>query len=508
MRFAACLLACVVLVACQSVLGIKELPVAAADAGANHAVGATHAEAAGDDAAVQAPDASVRAGSDHAPASAGTGGRASGGAAGSASAGRAGAADGGKNAADSAGASAAAGSPASARTIHGSVIDSSRHPLPGVDVGIGSNATTTDAAGYFTLDGVSARYDITLSYGRGTKKYAWRYEDLSRPDPTLQVYAGLGGGSAQLTFHSPSIKFGVETNWTEVAIAVTNQDGTLSFLQDDVDDVSRFDWVGPSTTTGIVHAVRLTRPQPGDNPNAYLAHEQHTVSFANGVPVDLTLALGDAMPAPLPTGTVSGTVTGPAANGCDVSVDILWNDGTLMAVSYDPNAPAHFSYGMPMIADTRFVVSAYQGTLDGGKIGFSVVHGAPVALGAPEIALAVPNVIATILPAESATIDAATSFSWNANKLVLLVVELPDTTFYVLTTKSQAQLPAAPASLVSLPAASMGNWYVETNQPFATTDTATGSEGFLAPVNELDWAPTRVASVYTQSEYRPFQTAP
>lgn len=96
-----------------------------------------------------------------------------------------------------AGASGAPTDPAPTKTtdesIHGRVLDGFQRPVPDATLRIGTQMAKSDAMGRFSFDTVPATYDLVLTVSplpaAGLARHAvWRYEGLTRRDPTVQCF--------------------------------------------------------------------------------------------------------------------------------------------------------------------------------------------------------------------------------------------------------------------------------------------------------------------------------
>src|SRR5262245_35204518 len=162
-------------------------------------------------------------------------------------------------------------------TVIGRIVDYWLQPLVNVPVTIGASTVVTNAQGVFTVPSVASTYDVSMVItwtGTQSGVYAWRFEGLTRRDPTLQVYKGRQNRYADFTLDPQG-----ETLNTSRTLAVTlaGPNGA-SFLEDvsGAGVMTSTQWSGPPTTQVSVHGL-LWELDYNDLPTIYRSYDTTSV---------------------------------------------------------------------------------------------------------------------------------------------------------------------------------------------------------------------------------------
>jgi hypothetical protein len=508
-RAIAALGACVWLCGCNALLGIEDLKPAhdagldasepAADGGGSGGQGgsAGHAGAAGKN-----------------PPKAGGGAAGSGDAGSSGDSGSAGSAAGSGGEPTNAGGqgghggNAGTGGNSGAGTVNGKLVDVLGHQIPNVMVEIGNKSATTDAQGAFTISDVPATYDVLFTINASVRntdaRISWLVEGLTRRDPTLQVYRGLGDRFGSLEMHVTNVTFPLASD-QKITMGWAGPDGEFGDDLDATDtDYLSPRWVGPAMTLGTAHALLFSFSGDQNLPTDYLAHDSHAVGIVETADPggDVTFDLGGASkPA---TGAVSGSVTGATANTRSNEVYVRFTDTTAILVASDGAATGSFSYIVPNLPNAVIDVVA-RNDLNNG---FAAAFADNVAPNQAGVALSIPTIPTLTAPADSKTnVDQTTLFQWTGDAKLFLFCAYSQSTYdalCVLTSQKQTHLPAPPT------VAGMGfSWYVETHDDFASVDAASGPGGFISSYSYgYISGPRRGNGSYAESSNRVFTSAP
>ena len=397
-------------------------------------------------------------------------------------------------------------------SVHGKVIDFRKRAVPGTSVRIGQTSVTTNAQGEFDVSDVGANYDVALSlsvtHNGVAKKTAWLFEGLTRRDPTLQVYDGLIPRTSNCMVHLTNVDFSAAPN--QVAMfAFGGPDGVFVDTLNDNDSSLYCTWEGPTTTQGTAHCLRLERDSSTDLVTKYWAYATQPLALSVSMPSDVTLNLGGSAPA---NATVSGGTTGPGVNSRTNFIDLHFTDGAVIDLAIDDNPSDNFSYLVPNISGATVSVLSAEGQLypvEHETLPFMLARVDSPAAGQNGLQITIPSALAPSAPADNSSLAADTHFTWSGGAaLSLLVAELGDFTFYVLTAQKKAQLPVAPSSTLGLPPATAGTWHIETHGTFQSVDAAANSDGFLDEDALFMRGPHRGPGSFTLSEKRKLTTAP
>jgi hypothetical protein len=229
--------------------------------------------------------------------------------------------------------------------------------------------------------------------------------------------------------------------------------------------------------------------------------------------VDFNLALADDTN--LATGTISGTVT-TGASARENHVYVRFQDGApIHVVGDEAPATANYSYKVPVaLPNAGITVAAVAGDL--GYSPIAVVHRDDIAANQTGVNMTIPSPQALLVPVDSATTNANTSFSWTgaAGVSVFSIIIDPastsvPTTMHVVTAAKTAKLPSFPAASFTIPPSKDCYWWVEAHGNIATVDAAAGPTGFLDSfVHHTLEGPRRGGGTYTESVHRSFKSPP
>jgi hypothetical protein len=410
----------------------------------------------------------------------------------------------------------AAAPPPARIVVNGRVVDFYRRAVPDVPVSIGQQTATTDADGRFSIPEVAPPYEAALvvDFNRDgvPARYGYVYQDLTRADPTLQVYTALpqrAVDSLDLVFDTPganndpqrAVIFGFASPDTEFADG-SLEDGAFSIL-------GALGWGGPPTTSGNAHALLVSRPggpdAPGAAPFAYEAHRATRLTAVDDTVAALSFPLqpGAAIEAATIAGQVSGDTLGERTN----VVALRFADGTALPLIEENGAGEAFGYLVPNLPDSAITLAVSQGFIESFSVAWR-----DVAAGQTGLELALPSPVRLLGPQPDATITPDTHFSWSSPsggaRTFLWHVELQDDTIYqgifVATARTEIELPRF-ADVLALPPRSSSSWSVETHGDLPDVDAMTGPEGFLdafsVPPQTYPYGPRRGAGSYSDSAH-------
>jgi hypothetical protein len=404
--------------------------------------------------------------------------------------------------------------------VGGRVIDFYRRPVPNVPVSIGEQSATTDADGRFSLAEVTPPYELrlVLDFARDgvPARYGYVYQDLTRTDPTLQVYTALqqrSVDSLDLSFDIPepepppgpeppptrAVIFGFSSPDTEFADG-SLESGAYSIL-------GGLSWGGPVVTTGNAHALLVSRPggadAPGSAPFAYEAHQATPLTAVDDTvaAIGFTIEPGGA----LEVGTISGQVSGDTLGDRSNVVALRFADGTALPLIEDNSAGEAFGYLVPSLPDASVTLAVSQGFFAPYAVAWR-----EVAAGQAGLELALPSPVRLDTPQPDAVVTPETRFSWSSPsggaRTFLVHVELIDDTIYqgmfIATSRTEIELPRF-GNALTLPPRSTSSWSVETHGDLPDVDAMTGPDGFLdafsIPPQTYPYGPRRGSGSYTDS---------
>ena len=361
--------------------------------------------------------------------------------------------------------------------VSGTVVGSDRAPVVGASVTIGAQSAVTDAAGAFTISGVALPYDLTAVV-TVPKKRAVVYQGLTRRDPAVVVigvtaspYTGTLTGN--LSGGNP---LGGANEATRVIFA--SPDAPAYLLNDNNQFVTsnpytmNAAWVGPTTTTGTVHAIQW-QADGGSVPSSFTGYANKSgVSISSGGNATADLA----MTAPS-VSTIGGTV--------HLDASLLYF-GQSLWITF-PNSPAvfmgadspsgSFSYPFPNVGGaTASVIASAINT-------FSNVSGLQISGITPGTANVVVQLAAPPTPGtpmdHATSVGTSTDFTWTPMPGTISVLGIlgngTSPTYYVLTAGASARIPDLSAQGLGLPPAAPYRWVMNAYGPLTSVDEMAGS---------------------------------
>jgi hypothetical protein len=404
--------------------------------------------------------------------------------------------------------------PAGPITVTGKVIDFFRRPVPGVPVTIGQQSALTDDGGEFVVDGVLPPYDVSLiaSSSRDDfsfRYYAYVYQGLTRPDPTVQVYYGLPVRNSNLNTSLTNASF--EDINRKLIFAFSSPDGhySASGINFETPTLSP-SWSGPAATAGTAHGLLVLRSSSDTDapPIAYEAYQSAPLALRDAVDSNISL---DMAADTIPQVTLTGSVD-PGGFGTPTHrVAARLADGTVLPLLANDSSEATFSYLVPVLAGSTLIMSASASTP-----GYALAHvdGVPAA---PDqnVALELPRPVAPNAPGGGSDVGPGTLFSWSTlgQNAGVFVWHLESNSYfegiYVVTSRSEIEFPVVPGYSMVLPTSDNDftfYWSVETHGDYGSVDEVAGPEGLydsFALAIDIGTGPSRGSTgYYTNSDSR------
>jgi hypothetical protein len=394
------------------------------------------------------------------------------------------------------------------QTVRGRIIDFWRQPLSGVEVAIGTTSLTSTAGGEFEVPNVAPTYDVSLVVrwtGSQAGVYAWRFEGLTRRDPTLQVYRGRIGRSAGIQL-APQ---GAVLDASRVlSITLAGPHGSSRFTDVGATGINTStSWVGPTSMQTSAHAL-LWEFDSNELPTAYRSYDSTSATLVESTNGNVfALNVADET---VTSGTISGTVTSPSATDRTNYAFARFPDGAAIRVVEDYPPPDTYGYLVPTVPSSSITVAASYGYWPSE---YSIAHRNGRAAGQSGVAIAIPAAAAQVAPVLGAlNVGSTTQFSWSsAGRTVVFHVEDVDyyQGLYVVTNRQAITLPSFDSFV--LRAGAPHYWLVETHGNTSSVDAFAGPQGgldaFSYRLEEPD-GPNTADGSYSASPRRGFTTAP
>jgi hypothetical protein len=373
-----------------------------------------------------------------------------------------------------------------------------------VQVTVANETFTTDADGVFMAPAVESQYDATLlvtTSDIGAPRYVWRFEGLTRRDPTLQVDVAGEIRSGAIELNVSGVAFQSLTPGETILTSF----GSLSGEYETTFSISamlrdRVSWRGPSAAHFTLYALRFIDAGNAGQPTEYVAYDSESFDLA----ADGTAQLGlDLTRGTLPlTRTVRGTLQSPVQTQPRVEVYLRFPDNAAIPIIVDRSGDTSFDYVLPEVPAATFTAVAVLEIGDSVRIAhIDSAEGAPIELRLPTVAT-----LDEPAPEEAAT--AQTSFKWSGDAGVYVFRARSfdrNDVLQLVTSRHEAKLPTAPHYAV--PSKRQFAWWVETHGAYASVDEAAGPEGFLDTcAARKPTGPERGRGTYSESLSRNFTT--
>lgn len=401
-------------------------------------------------------------------------------------------------------------------TVKGKVIDRWGVPVGNVPVQIGTTQATTDDNGAFTIDDVTATYDVSLFVlGDG-----WVFQDLTRRNPTLQVYQGHPN---HYTYVDVTSGQAVKDTNDQLSLAAGTATGSKEYADIGIDSSVSLspEWDGPTSTTSTIHGLEWTKNAATELPVSYKAYDSKPLPLAASVDGMITLAMAPkTITSKAITGSVTARATQIGGGARNNSVFVRFGSGaSIQVVDHTPTTPA-FSYVVPTLADSSVTFAAWEGTYEGP---LGMVHRDGLSPGAVIDPVAIPAPPGTLtLSGGFSNVDEKTTFSFkasadNAGPFVVILNSL-DTGSHLYIVTSRQKIVGLPNVVdgawflehaSGTATATQYEWWVETHGAFANVDDMTGPAGYVDEFSQKYITPVGTSQkdgTYTYSALYRFST--
>jgi len=393
-------------------------------------------------------------------------------------------------------------------TVRGRVVDFWLAPLANVPVTIGTTTVTTNAQGTFTVPAVAPEYDadLVVSWPGGQRGvYGWRFEGLTRRDPTLQVYKGRENRSRRILIDAQ----GETLNASRIlTVAVASPNG-LSIFEDIGSQLnSDAGWEGPVSVQAHLHAL-LWEFDTNDLPTVYRSYDTLAVTLDENATMDPML-LPNLADETITSGSVSGSVTTSNTTDRANYAMVRFSDGAVIQVVNDYPGGNSYSYVLPALPSSTLTVAASYGYSSTGAYG--VAHREVSAPGQTGVAITIPDAMAQVAPVTGITnVGPTNQFSWSGSAGPC-VFHAEDVSFYqgvyVVTSRRTITLPTFGS--FALRAGGVHNWRVERHGARTSVDALATPEGYLDSFSRTEdhgEGPSGGDGTYTISTGRNFTMA-
>jgi hypothetical protein len=371
-------------------------------------------------------------------------------------------------------------------TVTGTVVDIDGQPASGQTVlitsGSFSQTATTDSGGVFSVPMVPTPYTATVIQST----QAFQYQGLTRADPTLTAFFFVTDNrSASLAGSFTGGNY-PESPGYQTQLVFNSPQTTRSLGDPTSGSYSKvIPWPGLNTTTGTLYALQVHNLAgvPADYPgygtlSSISLTDQGSLSNQN-------ITLNQVTP-----GSLSGSITPPTGYTVSYkSVSLQVAASLNLAVIFDTNPTATFTYVTPNISNTSLTVTA-AATSAAGE--FSAVLMAGQSANGSGLTFTIPPAPTLTAPPASATgVTVSTPFAWTSYPNGIYEFQATSTsgpTFYVLTADTTTTLPDLSTSGLPLPASTSYSWSIIGLAPLADIDLLAAPGGINAVTVNLNQA--------------------
>lgn len=371
--------------------------------------------------------------------------------------------------------------PAADGPVQGRVIDFWGNPVPNLDINIEGKHATTSEEGAFQIEVEGETYDVSFVVELSNPRtvYGWRFEHLSRRDPTLQIYTGLEPRETTML-----TTFGSELAANDVVgLGLATDNANYSTLLTGPTYVTP-DWRGPAQTLANLHALWWSTEEESELPTSYAGYYETSLALTQAGDSEVLLEFESSR---LDVDNVAGSVAFESAVARNNFVYVQFQDGASIQLVEDDNPASSeaFTYLAPSLPNSSLIVAASEG--EGYGSSYVMSHQRGIAPGTLDVALALP-----LPPKHGRPVAAETEVTWDtefnwtlpqtSNKVVVIHVEDADYMqgLYIVTDRPTTTLPTFDS--FELRSGGEHLWEIETHMVCANTDECAGDEGFLDPL--------------------------
>jgi hypothetical protein len=366
------------------------------------------------------------------------------------------------------------GAPNPAGPVHGKVIDRWGMPVANVTVQIGAEQVSTSDDGTFTVKDAAGTYDASLLI----EQVGWVYQDLTRRDPTLQVYSALNSRDTWVQVGFKNGKLG--TNEV-ISVAFGTPTGTTEDNGVGTDDTFPMtpDWDGGPTTSATGHSLYWTINPTTKLPVSYKGYDAQAITLNSEI--DTATMTFDLAAKVIAGKAVTGTAVPYGQGDRHNSVFMRFTSGASIQVVDDQPAANAFTYMTPTLATSSITFAAWEGS-PLGPLG--LIHKDGLKPGDAVGTLDIPAPPRLTKPLNLAkNVDPTGPFVYQPSAdnsgTFVVTITMPDAAVHVVTHRTSFPFPNVVDNAFVLTAGVDYYWYVETHGSFKTVDEMTGPTGFV-----------------------------
>lgn len=370
-------------------------------------------------------------------------------------------------------------------TVTGRVLDGEGQPIKNASIlipGDDRHAVDLDRAGAFSIDGVTAPYDVIVV--QRTLRTAAVYKGLSRQELTLPFAtsveedddrsAGLQGTVTGGNTPYDSIRYTRVEFASASSSSATNPNPGGTYY-------AAVSWKGPASITGTLYVFQTERSRFFSPPSRYLGFGRRDNVTLNDTAmhsaVDITMT-------PVAEARLAGSITVPDGYALTTLDTHLVPDGSANTYLFSDTEPGGaFDYLVPQIPQSTFTMNVNATREDPAppfRTAYSWLYKKGLTAGTLNAALVLQEAPRQGQPADMATeVTRATEFSWTAftggiHQFQIQEDDPAEGTFpytvNIYTSATRTTLPDLSAVDMNLPASTTFSWNVQGFAPVSSMD--------------------------------------
>lgn len=360
--------------------------------------------------------------------------------------------------------------------VHGRVVDFWNVPLSGVAVTLGDATKTTDANGAFAFDSAPSEYNVSFVVQQPDLSVGWRYEGLTRRDPTLQAFVGRPKRDTSLLVSS-GVTFASDTH-LGVGFGSDNGASFESVTREDEPVIT--DWSGLESTLATFHALLWETTDV--LPTSYLGYDTGSIALSASESGQ-TLALDLSTSGELSTFNVGGSVTAVTGQQRANKLFVRFGEGDSIQVVDELPGPDEFSYLAPSLPEASVTFAAFEGWF--AYEPFAVGYRTGLTPGSARADVSIAEMPQQMAPAPGAALALSdVAFRWqgpSAPVVIKVERELGGERFFIVTRAEEVVFGDFGVGALTLVPGQDYRWQVQYHGAYDSVDEMTASDGFASP---------------------------
>lgn len=330
----------------------------------------------------------------------------------------------------------------SSGNVNGKVTDVNGFPIGGATVLIGSTIATSGADGSFTINSVTAPYNLKVLVGSGSTPTGAYYQGLTSFSP--QIFAGGTSGVSSSTALSVTIPvLGVDQRAVVIFTDNANVHTSMEISSPTVTANLNVKWVSGSSINGKI--IVLVYTFVAGQISAFNKYGETNITLVNGSPANVTITSAQLSVTPQ-NSTISGTLSLPSGYTTPKSLLVLkFGTGNIAngAIIGNEIMGTTFNFVVPAVL-TSSVRIGIQGQASGSTGEYTFKYDTVQAGSSGKVITLESAPGLTTPPNGQTAVDTATNFSYSAGSgtgIYIVIFNGTGRTFAVFTNSTSATIP-------------------------------------------------------------------